>query len=129
MMGRMDTELLSERVWVGQYETGKRIGIEVRSNGVLTDAEDDVLVTMKQVEDDTVVFEDRPAEQMATGTYDAVLTSADTTILGLYNLTFAYPLVGAQTFVGYLEVTSPAPTYLALSDEAKIAVERTWQKL
>lgn len=126
----MSIDLLPDRAWVGRYAVGKRVGIETRLNGVLTDVAGDVLVGMVPAEGDGApIFADRVAEHVDTGIYEVVLNSGDTSSLGLHLLTFLYTLSGVQIFTGYLEVTPPTPNYDALTDEGRIAVERTWIKL
>jgi hypothetical protein len=95
--------------------------------GEPTDADGDVLVTMKVADSTTEIFTDFVADHNDDGDYSITLTSADTAEPGDYDLTWSYELSGdPQTYVSYITVGQSAPAYDALPQAMKDLVETTW---
>jgi hypothetical protein len=117
---------LGERQYASQYGTPS-VGFVVHRAGVPGDADaNEVTVRMETLDGTTVVFE-RPALHPSTGTYEVILTSAETQSPGLFKMTWSYAIDGLpQTFVSLLEVGESSPAYDRLDEGMKAVVESAW---
>jgi hypothetical protein len=115
-----------DRQYISQNATDP-IGIVVHKNGVPADVDGDlVTVVMTRETDDVQVFS-RPGVKTATGTYEVVLTAADTSVPDLVHFTFTYAVdTVAQTYVVYAQVGESAPAYDFLAPAMKDVVDNVW---
>src|SRR4051794_19954436 len=116
------SDLLGDRTYVSQYAIDP-IGLEIRPQGILTDADGLVHATMTTLDYDpstvpptgSVVFS-RDADHTDVGTYSVTYSSAATAVPGLWKVTWTYTLGGLpQEYVGVLEVGAASPAYDRLS--------------
>lgn len=120
------SDALGDRRFVSQYGI-ESVGLEVRRQGVLADADANLVTArMTSLDDATVVF-DRQALHVALGQYETLLSSAETATPGIWKVTWSYALDAIpQTFVGLLEVGESAPAYDALDVGFKAIIESVW---
>lgn len=116
---------LIERTYLSQFSEDT-LGILVHAGGVLADADgNDVMATFRDASNADVFA--RPATRIEQGRYGVTLTSAETSVPGLYTLTFDYTVGGnPDTYTLQVEIGSASPAYDALSFEAKAVVEGVW---
>lgn len=114
-----------ERMYLSQFST-MGFGLSLNLDGLLSDADGNVSVTMTNEADNSVVFT-RNAEHISTGVYVVGTRSAETSKPGLYTVSWNYSMGGAPDFYQtYVEVGRTAPAYDSLSSEMKDLLERTW---
>ena len=118
-------DYLAARQFVSQYQI-ETVGFVVHVNGVPTDADADVTVAMKSLDDVTTYFT-RTADHPAVGTYETELQTGDTDEPGIYKLVWTYEVASvAQTFIGLVEIGESSPAYDLLAADAQGLIETTW---
>jgi hypothetical protein len=120
------SDALGDRQFISQYSI-EPVGLVIHKGGVPADADaNTVMVKMDSLDGQTILF-DRQADHTATGSYETLLSSEETSQPGIWRVTFTYALDGApQTFVGLLEVGTSSPAYDALDVGFKAIIESAW---
>lgn len=123
----MPGPVIHERRFLSLY-TIETLGVVVHVNGVPTDADADVTVTLVRTDvDPQVTVFSRTSDHGATGVYEVTLASSETDTPGTYEVRWAFLIGGnAQSIVGYVEIGEAAPAYDALDADHKLIVERVW---
>lgn len=122
----MFSEALGDRTYASQY-SNPALGLIIHKAGEPGDADaNQVDVVMASLDDQVIIFS-RPAERTALGTYETLLSSAETSQPGIWKVTWSYDIDGTpQTFVALLEVGESSPAYDRLDDGFKGIVESAW---
>lgn len=120
------SDQLGDRLWVSQYSI-EPVGLVVHKAGEVADADaNEVTLSMRSLDDSVVKFT-RPLERLEEGTYETMLSSVETSEVGIWKLVFSYDLDGVeQTFVGLLEVGEASPAYDKLDVGFKAVIESAW---
>lgn len=120
------SEHLGERTYASQYST-PTVGFVVHRDGQPADADGNLVTARMETLDGTTVVFERSALHTDPGTYEAILSSAETASPGIFKVTWSYTIDGApQTFVSLLEVGESSPAYDRLDDGMKAVVESAW---
>lgn len=123
----MESTSFAERQWVSRHSI-EPVGLAIYKDGVLADADANVVMVRMERVDETAVFE-RQAQHMGTGLYETLISSVETATQGLYAVRWAYSLDGVpQVFEGILEVGAASPAYDALDVGFKAIVESVWMR-
>lgn len=120
----------ADAIYVSRYGS-KVFGIQSYSGGVLTDADDDVvLVDMTTLDGIVTIFSGREAVHIGEGLYSVEITSADTVTPGQYKLMFRWTVssVLQQARVD-VAVGESAPYYDSLSADIQGVVDDVWLRL
>lgn len=119
-----------ERQYISMYSTDL-LGLVIQQAGAPADADGDVTLTLvrEDPEGPVSVFS-RAATNVAVGTYETALTSAETSTHGLYTLLWSYDLGAvAQEYRTYAEIGQSSPDYDRLSPGMKGIVDSVWIRL
>jgi hypothetical protein len=117
---------LVERRYISRYGTDE-VGLMVHKNGVLADADTNVLATMVITGTPTAVFTDRVAEHPSVGTYVFNFLSSDTDVPGDYDITWNYSIdIIPQLYGSFIQVGQSSPAYDNLPPEFKDVIENTY---
>jgi len=114
--------------YVSQYSP-EILGLEIHIQGVPGDPDGSV-VTVSMVNDATSaeVFE-RPATRVEDGRYEITLTSAESSTVGSFTLTWSYSVAGTpQTYVTLIQIGAAHPAYDRLAEPMKDIVESVWMR-
>jgi hypothetical protein len=112
-----------ERSYISQFYP-ELLGLVVHSQGVPTDADDEVVVSMVNDETQGVMFS-RAANNVATGTYEIQLNSGETSVPGYYTVTWEYDIDGRHDlYETYVQIGRANPAYDSLPPEYKNLVDR-----
>lgn len=117
-----------EHHYVSQYSP-EMLGLEIRIQGEAGDP-DANLVTVSMVDDATSaeVFE-RAATRVDQGRYEITLTSAESSKVGSFTLTWSYAVSGTpQSYVTLIQIGAADPAYDALAEPMKDIVEGVWMR-
>jgi hypothetical protein len=119
------SDALGERQYASQYGT-PAVGLVVYRGGVPAASDGNVAAARMETLDGTIIF-DRQALSTATGTYEVVLSSAETQTPGIYKVVWSYTIDGIpQNFTALLEVGESSPAYDHLDEGMKGVVESVW---
>lgn len=118
--------MLGEMRYISQYAVDT-VGIVIHRQGVPTNADGDVTLTMKSLAETPVEVLSGTADHVAEGTYEFTLTTAATATPGVYRLDWEFELDGnAEQITTLVEVGEQSAAYDALSDDFKALVESVW---
>lgn len=121
----VDTIDVRERSYISQYSTDV-IGLNVIQNGVPIDVDSSMTVAFIREADGTVVFT-RTALHDAVGDYYTVPSAADTSVPGLYTVTWTYSLATIpQAYSTYVQIGIANAAYDTLTEPMKEIVDQTW---
>jgi len=126
----VDPDLIDwrERQYVSQY-AAQELGLVIHAAGVPADADGAVVTTLvRQNPDGTeTTVATHPADHLAVGTYEVVLTSADTDTPGDYALNWSWTMSAqVQTYTAYLVVGQANQAYDFLPSEIKMIVDEVF---
>lgn len=117
---------LEEKQFVGRYSVPTFV-LLVHKNGVLADADGNVVTVTVKDSLDNVVLSNQPVLHTDVGTYEYLLDSPHTATIGDYSITWTFHLdTVAQTSVTFFEVGWTSPEYDALSVAFRGVIESVW---
>lgn len=119
----------AERQYLSRYSI-EALGLVVHKRGEIADADaDSVTVTMTVPGEGGATIFTRQATHTATGSYEVLLSSAETAAPGLFEVRWDYAVDGIpQVFAGLLEVGESSPAYDALDVGFKGIIESVWMR-
>lgn len=118
----------NDRQYVSQYAIDP-VGIKLVRNQVPVDADTIPVATMFAEATGAQVFS-RPSTRMDVGEYEVTFASAETSVPGMYTLTWTYTLDGNQEYLeSGIEVGPAAPAYDYLPEPFKGLVEQVVLRL
>lgn len=122
------SDLLGERQFVSQYSADDTVGFVVHKNGVPADADaNNVVVKMETLGNTPTTIFQRTADHPATGVYETALSAAETSVPGLYKITWTYAIdTNTQSYIGILEIGEASAAYDNLPIGLKGVVESVW---
>lgn len=118
---------MQERAYVSQFDPSFTTGIVVHKDGVLGDADGNLVTARLIREADNFTVFDRAADHVSTGTYSVTLSSDETSTVGPFRVDFLYSINGTpETYSVYLTVGASDPFYDSLDPGFKSMIESVY---
>lgn len=115
-----------ERQYISRYASDL-LGLSVHKAGQPADVDGNAVTVAWVNETQQVEIFSRPATHAGVGLYETQLTSAETTVPGLYRVDWTYALDGVtETYSTFAEVGANSPDFDRLDPGMKELVEDVW---